>query len=179
MKYSKIPPFVWYTALNDHRKEAIVDADVRQMTWTELAAVCTNLEKACTKQLRGEEAATFAKLASFYEERRAATGDAALQQLLALIDADLTGAYRAANEVAAADEDRGSKRALLWGEKATKLLKSLLARYEKQGAKLTENTGVFVCEICGFVYVGDAAPEVCPICKVPSFKIHPVRKEAI
>lgn len=58
-------------------------------------------------------------------------------------------------------------------------MKSLLVRYEKQGAKLTENTGVFVCEICGFVYVGDTPPEICPICKVPSFKIHPVRKEAI
>ncbi len=156
-----------------------MDADVRQMTWTELAAVCTNLEKACTKQLRGEEAATFAKLAAFYEARQEPKSDATMQNLLALIDADLAGGYRTANEVAQADGDRGSKRALLWGEKATKLLKSLLVRYEKQGAKLTEDTGVFVCEICGFVYVGDAPPEVCPICKVPSFKIHPVRKEAI
>ncbi len=156
-----------------------MDADVRQMSWTELAAVCTNLEKASTKQLRGEEAATFAKLAAFYEAKREAKDDATMQNLIALIDADLGAGYRAANEVAQADADRGSKRALLWGEKATKLLKSLLARYEKQGAKLTENTGVFVCEICGFVYVGDVPPEVCPICKVPSFKIHPVRKEAI
>jgi len=156
-----------------------VDVDVRQMTWTELAAVCTNLEKACTKQLRGEEAATFAQLASFYESRREPHSDAKIEELVALIDADLAGGYRSANEAAQAAEDRGSKRALLWGEKATKLLKSLLVRYEKQGAKLTEDTGVFVCEICGFVYVGDAPPEVCPICKVPSFKIHPVRKEAI
>ncbi len=156
-----------------------MDADVRQMTWTELAAVCTNLEKACTKQLKGGEAATFAKLAAFYEARQAMKSDATMQNLVALIDADLSSGYRAANDVAETDADRGSKRALLWGEKATKLLKSLLVRYEKQGAKLTENTGVFVCEICGFVYVGDTPPEICPICKVPSFKIHPVRKEAI
>lgn len=91
-----------------------MDADVRQMSWTELAAVCTNLEKASTKQLRGEEAATFAKLAAFYEAKREAKDDATMQNLIALIDADLGAGYRAANEVAQADADRGSKRALLW-----------------------------------------------------------------
>jgi len=68
---------------------------------------------------------------------------------------------------------------LVWGEKATKLLKSLLTRYEKQGNALLENTNVYVCDICGFVYVGEQPPDVCPVCKVPSFKILPVRKEAI
>lgn len=156
-----------------------MDADVRQMTWTELEALCTNLEKACTKQLRTEEAAAFATLASFYGSKRETTGDASIADLVALINADLNEGYGRANEEAAKANDRGTKRALLWGEKASKLLKSLLARYEKQGAALTENTGVFVCEICGFVYVGEAPPEICPICKVPAFKIHPVRKEAI
>lgn len=156
-----------------------MDADVRQMTWTELEALCTNLEKACSKQLRVEEAAAFAKLASFYGAKKEVKDNASIADLVALINADLSEGYARANKEAAAANDRGAKRALLWGEKSSKLLKSLLARYEKQGAALTENTGVFVCEICGFVYVGEAPPEICPICKVPSFKIHPVRKEAI
>ncbi len=156
-----------------------MDADVRQMTWTELAALCTNLEKACTKQLKEEEARAFASLASFYASKRKAQGDASLDDLLALIEADLSTGYRSANEAANYADDRGAKRALLWGEKATKLLKSLLARYAKQKEALTADTGVFVCEICGFVYVGQQPPEVCPICKVPSFKIHEVKKEAI
>ena len=28
----------------------------------------------------------------------------------------------------------------------------------------------FVCQVCGYVYEGDAAPEVCPICKAPASK---------
>ena len=28
----------------------------------------------------------------------------------------------------------------------------------------------FVCNVCGYVYEGDAAPEFCPICKAPASK---------
>ena len=28
----------------------------------------------------------------------------------------------------------------------------------------------FVCSVCGYVYEGEAAPEVCPICKAPASK---------
>ncbi|MDY3919924.1 MAG: NADH peroxidase [Candidatus Limivivens sp.] len=28
----------------------------------------------------------------------------------------------------------------------------------------------FVCNVCGYVYEGDAAPEACPICKAPASK---------
>ena len=28
----------------------------------------------------------------------------------------------------------------------------------------------FVCTICGYVYEGEAAPEVCPVCKAPASK---------
>ena len=28
----------------------------------------------------------------------------------------------------------------------------------------------FVCQVCGYVYEGDAAPEFCPICKAPASK---------
>ena len=26
----------------------------------------------------------------------------------------------------------------------------------------------FVCTVCGYIYEGDSAPEVCPVCKVRS-----------
>ena len=26
----------------------------------------------------------------------------------------------------------------------------------------------WVCNVCGYVYEGDAAPEVCPVCKAPA-----------
>ena len=28
----------------------------------------------------------------------------------------------------------------------------------------------FVCTVCGYVYEGEAAPEVCPVCKAPAEK---------
>ena len=28
----------------------------------------------------------------------------------------------------------------------------------------------FVCTVCGYVYEGETAPEVCPVCKAPASK---------
>ena len=30
----------------------------------------------------------------------------------------------------------------------------------------------FVCTVCGYVHEGDAAPEKCPVCKVPAEKFN-------
>ena len=35
---------------------------------------------------------------------------------------------------------------------------------------------IFVCEVCGFVYIGNEKPEICPVCKVPNFKLVEVVK---
>ncbi|MGE4549665.1 MAG: rubredoxin-like domain-containing protein [Intestinibacillus sp.] len=37
-----------------------------------------------------------------------------------------------------------------------------------------------MCSVCGFVFVGERAPELCPVCKVPSWKFGKVeRREAL
>ena len=36
----------------------------------------------------------------------------------------------------------------------------------------------YVCSVCGYVYEGDAAPKVCPICKAPASKFNLVEEEA-
>lgn len=36
----------------------------------------------------------------------------------------------------------------------------------------------FVCQVCGYVYVGDSAPEFCPQCKAPASKLKEVTDEA-
>lgn len=160
---------------------------MREMSPEELGAVCSNLSKTSAKQMRPEEADLFGKLSAYYgkqaskqkqkTEKEQATSS--FKALSALIEQDLSQGYAQANKAIQDEQDRGAQRSLVWGEKATKLLKSLLGRYEKQGNALLENTSVFVCDICGFVYVGEQPPEVCPVCKVPSFKILPVRKEAL
>ena len=29
----------------------------------------------------------------------------------------------------------------------------------------------WVCSVCGYVHEGDAAPEVCPVCKAPASRM--------
>ena len=71
--------------------------------------------------------------------------------------------------------DRGSKRVLTWASKTTNIVKSILDNYQKEGLDYLKNTKIWVCDICGFVYIGDTPPAVCPICKVPSLKIMEVQ----
>ena len=35
----------------------------------------------------------------------------------------------------------------------------------------------WVCSVCGYVYEGEAAPEKCPVCKVPAEKFTEVKGE--
>ena len=79
-----------------------------------------------------------------------------------------------ANDTARKNGDRGALRSLTWSEKVTRILRSLLARYEKEGDAMLEDTGVFVCTVCGFVYVGDELPAVCPVCKAPQKKFEKI-----
>ena len=65
---------------------------------------------------------------------------------------------------------------ITWGEKVSMILKSLINQYE-QDKNFINKTKVYVCDICGFIYIGDNKPEICPVCKVPSFKLLEVGKE--
>ena len=40
--------------------------------------------------------------------------------------------------------------------------------YKKE--KETDTMKKFVCTVCGYVYEGETAPEVCPVCKAPASK---------
>ena len=95
-----------------------------------------------------------------------------------MVALDLSAGYPYANSAALEASDRGALRALAWSEKVTRMLQSLLTRYQAEGERMLENTGVFVCSVCGFVYVGDVPPEICPVCKVPSWKFDRVERRA-
>ena len=142
------------------------DEAPRTLTEAEISALCSNLAKGCEKQALAEEAAAFTRLAEWFRARRPEPPEPSFSGLLARVNEDLSVGYPAANEVAAAAQDRGALRALVWSEKVTRILRSLIERYEREGDRMTENTGVWVCPVCGFVYVGDAPPELCPVCKV-------------
>ena len=136
----------------------------------EMSALLSNLSKGAAKQYLEEESELFAKLADYYKKKTPAVPENEFKHIMMDMAKDLNDTYPNANAIATKDKDRGAKRALLWTEKVTKMISSLLDRYEKQGDGLIEDTKVHVCDICGFIYIGDEPPAICPVCKVPKFK---------
>lgn len=150
--------------------------DIRELSFGELSALCSNLSKGCAKQYLQKEAGLFDELSQYYQNKvEPIDGDSQVADLMDLIAQDLAG-YSAASGVASRHSDRGALRALVWGEKVTKILQSLTKRYEAKQDALLENTNIYVCEICGFVFVGDEVPDVCPVCKVPNIKLAQVER---
>lgn len=144
--------------------------DMQELSPRELSALCTNLSRGCEKQYKMEETALFSELADYFQASSEPAKDSGFEQLLALVEKDLAEGLPNAATVASDLKDRGALRALVWNEKVTRILKSLLTRYSKDGDAMLKNTGVFVCSICGFVFIGDTPPAICPVCKAPDWK---------
>lgn len=149
-------------------------SDMKALSPLEISALCSNLARGCEKQYKPEEADLFNELCGYFKKASASADVPNIEQLIALIEKDLGEGFLNANVVSADAQDRGALRALVWSEKVTRILKSLLTRYQKEGDAMLENTGVYVCTICGFVYIGDTLPDVCPVCKVPNWKFEKV-----
>ena len=150
--------------------------DMREMSSLEMSALCSNLARGCEKQYKPEEAVLFNELATYYKASTAPAKEPDFEKLITLIEKDLKESIPNANAVSEDAKDRGGLRALVWNKKVTSILKSLLSRY-KDAADSDEklkNTGVWVCTICGFVFIGDAPPTLCPVCKVQSNKFEKV-----
>ena len=148
--------------------------DMQQLSPLEISALCSNLARGCEKQYKPEETALFNELAGYFKTASAPAKDPDFNKLIALIEKDLEEGFPIANTVASDVKDRGALRALVWSEKVTRILKSLLTRYQKEGEAMLQNTGVYVCTICGFIYIGDTPPDICPVCKVPNWKFEKV-----
>lgn len=149
-------------------------ADMKEMSPLEIGVLCTNLARGCEKQYKPEEAALFHELAGYFKTASAPAKNPDFNKLIALIEKDLEEGFPNANAIAADANDRGALRALVWSEKVSRILKSLLTRYQKEGDAMLENAGVYVCTICGFVYIGETPPDICPVCKVPNWKFEKV-----
>ncbi len=144
--------------------------DLQQLSAGALAALCSNLARGCEKQYKEEEAALFRQIADFYTAAAPAVENPDLDALAALLRADLDSGYPSLTAAAKAEGDRGAQRICVWGEKVTHMLYALLERYQREGEAFLQNTQVWVCSVCGFVYIGDTPPEICPVCKVPAWK---------
>ena len=40
--------------------------------------------------------------------------------------------------------------------------------------EMLKDESIWLCTICGFIYIGKNPPELCPVCKVPSYKFEKV-----
>ena len=148
--------------------------DMTQLSPLELSALCSNLARGCEKQYQPDNAALFTQLADYFRAATPPAENPDIQQLLALVEQDLSSGFPRANAVAGEAKDRGALRSLVWSEKVTRMLNSLLTRYAEEGEAMLKNTNVYVCTICGFVYIGSNPPEICPVCKVPSWKFEKI-----
>ena len=146
------------------------EEDLTKLTMGELSALFSNLARGCEKQYQEEGRKLFAELADYYEAVTPAVEDDSIERLAELIKEDLDRDYVILNDRTVEKGDRGMLRAYTWGNKVTRILETVVERYKKEGDALLENTEIWVCSVCGFVYIGEEPPERCPVCKVPAYK---------
>jgi rubredoxin len=156
-----------------------VPPELKELSPLEMSVLCSNLARGCEKQYKAEEAALFTELAQYFRTASAPAREPDAAKLLALINDDLNGNIPAAKAAAGAEpRDRGALRALTWSEKVTRIQKQLLERRQQEGDSMLDNTGVWVCTICGFIYIGNNPPALCPVCKVPGWKFEKIEGRA-
>ena len=150
-----------------------IEEDLRSLTNEEITYICSNLAKACEKEYKEEEQNLFAELATYFEEKiKEVPGTIEdIKEANKQEQKDIEQAMKIADE----NSDRGAKRVLTWATKTSNMMKIILENYEKKGLDYIKNTKIWVCDICGFIYIGEEPPKVCPVCKVPSFKILEVK----
>lgn len=144
--------------------------DLHKLSAGELSALCSNLARGCEKQYKNEEAGLFREIAAYFAAVTPDEPDGDLTHLLSLFENDLTTGYPAVQSAAQTAGDRGTQRVCVWGQKVTVILNSLVQRYQREGSAFLRNTQIWVCSVCGFAYVGDTPPELCPVCKVSAWK---------
>lgn len=160
---------------NNNKNE---EDNLREISFGELSAICSNLAKGCEKQYLERESQLFKELSDYYKAKSDIidSEEKSFEELVTKIERELTRDFGKIKKEATEIGDRGTLRALTWGEKVTRILDSLIKRYNKDGKEFIEKTNVYVCDICGFIYIGDTPPEICPICKVPNLKILKVER---
>ena len=147
--------------------------DLKQLSPGQLAALCTNLARGCEKQYKEEESKLFAELAEYFTAAVPPAEDASVEALAKQLQDEIS-LYPGTRAAADIVRDRGAARALVWGEKVSRMLSSLVTRYLEEGEPMLEGTEIWICTACGVIYIGETPPELCPVCKVPSWKFEKI-----
>lgn len=147
--------------------------DLRELSDSEIAYICSNLAKACEKQYLENEQKMFQDLYEYFDKKMVAK-EGNINDVSEKIDNDIN-MFNEASKVADEVNDSGAKRVITWATKTSNIIKNILSKYQNNGVDYIKNTKIWVCDICGFVYIGNEPPKICPICKVPNFKILEVK----
>lgn len=161
------------TAKEENEFSEVVDDELRELSNYEISYICSNLAKGCEKQYLAEEQNLFLELADYFSKKEK-TKEGSLELVQKQIQED-SKLMNHAMDIATKEGDSGAKRVLTWASKTSMMIENILTSYQKEGMDYLKNTKIWVCDICGFVYIGEEPPKVCPVCKVPSFKILEVR----
>ena len=151
-----------------------IDDDMKELSIGQLSILCSNLAKGCEKQYKPEEERLFKKLAKYLEDKTPKEEKNDLNSILNMLQTDINEIYPNTKTVIEEKKDRGSNRACTWSEKVTRIINSLLTLYEKQGEKMFEGKEIWICTVCGFIYVGNKLPDRCPVCKVQKNKFQKI-----
>ena len=137
----------------------------------EITAICSGLAKGCEKQRLLPEMDAFSTISKYFEALTPKKVEGSLDEVVQLLKADVSDSIPYASAIAKANGDRGALRSLVWSEKVSIMNQSLIERYLEEGDAMLSSVDVYVCEICGFIHVGKSLPEICPVCKVPKYRI--------
>ncbi len=149
------------------------DHEMTKLSLGQLAALCGNFARAEEKQYNTRASTLFARLERYFASVVPEVPDSDVEKLAAMLRKDID-LYPELRAVADRNSDRGAARAIVWGEKVTRMLSSLVDRYLSEGEALLAETEVWVCTACGFIYIGQEPPAQCPVCKVPDWKFEKI-----
>ena len=166
-------------AKKEVKKSAIapvtMEEDLQELSVGELSALFSNLARGCEKQYKEREAALFHEIADYFNAITPAAKLCDAKDLAEKVMANLEQEYPNLEAIASANQDRGALRAYTWGLKVTRMQQAILNQYLENGEAFLEHTNVWVCTVCGFIYIGENPPALCPVCKVPDWKFEKIQ----
>lgn len=134
------------------------------------SVICSSLAKSCEKQYKADEAAIYCSLAKEMKDSVPPADTASFAALQKRVEQEIANIIPSAKKVSENHHDRGALRAVTWAEKVTRIHHSLLERHNAEGPAMLKDKTVYLCPVCGFIFIDEHAPSKCPVCSVPDWK---------
>ncbi|MCL2707451.1 MAG: rubredoxin [Dehalococcoidia bacterium] len=144
---------------------------LKELSAGEVSVICSSLAKGCEKQRLLIASEAFNRLSDYFKSKTSVESGKTLDTVAKMLGNDIAEGFSIAKATAQNDMDKGALRSLVWSEKVSAMLETLLVRFAEEGDVMLENNNIYVCDICGFVFVDQTPVGICPVCKVPNFKI--------